>query len=51
MDTPRPQEQDLLTDLVAAVAATRDQAPAPPAGDFSWEIDCDVLRGLILHAS
>ncbi len=54
MDTPLPPEQDLITDLAAVVAATSDQVPAQQTADsseFSWEVDGDVLRGLILRAS
>ena len=50
MDTPHLLEQDLVSDLIAVVAATRDLAPAQSVGDFSWEVDGDVLRGLILRA-
>lgn len=54
MDAPHSPEQDLVKDLAAVVAATRSQVSAQPTGDrtdFFWEVDGDVLRGLILRAS
>ena len=47
-------EHDVVTDLTAVVSevcAARERAAARPQADFSWDVEGDVLRDLILHAS